>query len=57
MRKPLKKCREKGFPGGSVVVSLSVNAGGTGLIPDLGSRIPHDAKQLSLCTTAIEPVL
>ena len=40
-----------------MVVSLSVNAGGTGLIPDLGSRIPHDAKQLSLCTTAIEPVL
>ena len=40
-----------------MVVSLYVNAGGTGSIPDLGSRIPQAAKQLSLCTTVLEPVL
>ena len=40
-----------------MVESLPVIAGDTGSVPDLGSRIPHAAKQLSLGTTAVEPVL
>ena len=34
--------QKRGFPGGSVVKNLLVNAGNMGLIPDLGrSHIPH----------------
>ena len=44
----------RGFPGGSVVKNLSANAGDMGLIP---GNISHAAKQLSLCTPTIEPVL
>ena len=50
----LKKKKNRGFPGGSVVKNLPPNAGDTGLIPDLGRS--HVLK-LSLCTTTTEPVL
>ena len=47
----------QGFPGGSVVKSLSANAGDTGLIPDPGrSHMPY-MEQQGLCSTPAEPVL
>ena len=30
------------FPGGPVVKTLRFNVGGAGLIPGLGTKIPHD---------------
>ena len=39
------------FPGGPVVKNLPCNAGDVGSIPGQGTKIPHDTKQLSLCTT------
>ena len=36
-----------GFPGGPVVGDPLANAGDTGLIPGLGTKIPHAAEQLS----------
>ena len=47
----------QGFPGGSVVKSLSANAGDTGLIPDLGTSHMLYIEQQSLCTITVEPVL
>ena len=43
----------RGFPGGSVVKNMPASAGDKSLTPDPGRL--H--MQLSLCTTAIEPVL
>ena len=45
-----------GFPGGSVIKSLPANAADMGSIPDPG-RSHIAMEQLSLCTTATEPVL
>ena len=47
----------RGFPGGSVVKNLPANAGDTGSILGLGSKILHAMGQLSLCTTVTEPKL
>ena len=33
------------FPGGSVVKTLPSNAGGVGLIPDLGAKISHPSQK------------
>ena len=35
------------FPGGPVVKNLPSNAGDEGLIPGLGTKIPHALEQLS----------
>ena len=40
----------RNFPGGSVVKNLPANAGDMDSIPDPGTKIPHAAEQLSLCT-------
>ena len=45
----------KDFPGGPVVKNLPCNAEDAGLIPGLGTKIPHAAEQLSLQATATEP--
>ena len=42
------------FPSGPVVKNLPANTGDMGSIPGLGTRIPHAAGQLSLCTITIE---
>ena len=42
------------FPGGPVVKNPPYNAGDTGLIPGLGSKIPHATGQLSPCATTTE---
>jgi len=44
------------FPGGPVVKNPPVNAGDTGLIPNLGTKIPHAMGQLSLRSATTEPV-
>ena len=36
-----------GFPGGPVVGDPLAKAGDTGLIPGLGTKIPHAAEQLT----------
>ena len=46
----------RGFPGGAVVENPPANAGDTGSIPGQGTKIPHAAGQLSLCTATTEPV-
>ena len=48
-----------GFPDGSGVKNLPANAGDTGLTPEppWSGKILHAAEQLSLCTTATEPVI
>ena len=51
----LKKINFRGFSRGSVVKNPPANAGGTGLISDLG-RSQSCAEQLSLCTTNTEPM-
>ena len=43
-----------GSPGGPVLKNLPANAGDTGLIPGLGTGIPHAAGQLSPCTSSTE---
>ena len=49
--------KKKGdFPGGPVVKNLPANAGGTGSIPGLGTKIPHAMGQLNPCTTTTEPM-
>ena len=52
---PLEPLRDMGFLGGSVVKNPPASAGDTGVIP--GLEDPTCAGQLSLCTTAAEPVL
>ena len=44
------------FPGGPVVKDPSCNAEDAGSIPDQETKIPHATGQLSLYTTAREPV-
>ena len=44
------------FPGGPVVKNPPSDAGDTGSIPGLGTKIPHAVGQLSPCTTTTEPV-
>ena len=39
-----------------MVKNLPCNAGDAGLIPDLGTKIPHAMKQQSLRATTTEPV-
>ena len=39
----LKRLIKQGFPGGTVVMSLPANAGGTGLIPGQGRSTCHVA--------------
>ena len=48
------KNSHKVFPGGPVVEDLSSNAGDSGSIPGLGTKIIHATGQLSLHTTARE---
>ena len=45
------------FPGGPGVENPPSSAGDMGSIPGGGTKIPHAAEQLSLCTTATEPAL
>ena len=45
------------FPCGAVVKNPPANAGDTGSSPGRGTKIPHAAEQLSLCTTTTEPAL
>ena len=45
------------LPCGQVVKNLPANAGDTSLILGLGTKIPHAAGQLNLCTTTTEPAL
>ena len=47
----LKKTGNRDFPGGPVVKNLPSNAGDAGSIPGWGTRIPHEAGQLSPCAT------
>ena len=42
---------DRDFPGGPVVKNLPCNAGDVGSIPGQGTKIPHDAGQLSLRAT------
>ena len=42
------------IPGGPVVKNQPSKAGDTGSIPGQGTKIPHAAEQLSLCTTTRE---
>ena len=44
------------FPGGPVIKNPPCNTGDVGLIPSLGTKIPHASEQLSLCTTTRESV-
>ena len=44
-----------GFPGGPVVKNPPANVGDMGSIPDLGTKIPYVAEQLSSCATTTEP--
>ena len=44
------------FPGGPVVKNPPSNAGDVGSIPGWGTKIPHDAGQLSPCAATTEPV-
>ena len=39
----IKMMLDRVFPGGPVVNTVSSNAGGTGLIPGQGTKIPHAA--------------
>ena len=43
------------FPGGPVVKNLPLNIEDMGLIPGLGTKIPHATGQLSLCAAITEP--
>ena len=43
------------FPGGLVVKNLPSNAEDAGLIPGLGTKIPHAIGQLSPCAATTEP--
>ena len=43
------------FPGSPVVKNLPSNAGDAGSIPGWGTKIPHAAGQLSLCSTVKDP--
>ena len=43
----LIKIRCKDLPGGPVVKNLPTNAGDSGLIPSLGTKIPHATGKLS----------
>ena len=38
-----------------MVKNLPCNAGGLGLIPGWGTKMPHATEQLSLCVATIEP--
>ena len=44
-----------GFPGGPVVKNPPANIGDMGSIPDLGTKTPYVAEQLSSCGTTPEP--
>ena len=44
------------FPGGPVVKNPPVNARDTGLIPGLGTKIPHAMGQLSPRSATTEPM-
>ena len=44
------------LPAGPVVKNPPVNARNTGLIPGLGTRIPHAMGQLSLRSATTEPI-
>ena len=46
----------KDFPDGRVVKNLPCKAGDMGSIPGWGTKVPHVAKQLSLCATTTEPM-
>ena len=51
--KNLSKDQPRDFPGGPVVKNPSCNAEDLGLVPGLGTKIPHAAGRLkSLCTAA-----
>ena len=52
----LFKIQTLGFPGGSVVKNLPANGWSQEFNP-WPRRIPHATEQLSLCSTATEPVL
>ena len=60
-REPKKERKKTGtgdFLGGPVVKNLPVNAEDIGLIPDLGTKVPHTVGQRIQCTTtseALEP--
>lgn len=43
-----------GLAGGPVTKNLPCNAD-RGSIPDRGTEVPHDTKQLSSCATTTEP--
>ena len=43
------------FPGGPVVKNLPFNAGNTGSIPGLGTKIPHASETLTLSATNRDP--
>ena len=45
---------KRDFPGGSVVKNPPSSAGDAGSVPGQGTKIPHAAGQLSLCTTTTE---
>ena len=56
MLKPLKIAEVRDFPSGPVVKTLPSNAGGVGLIPGRGAKIPYalwpkkqDIKQKQYC--------
>ena len=53
----LKERGQKGLPCGPVVKNLPSNEKNVGSIPDQGTKIPHAAGQLSLCTVTTEPTL
>ena len=49
------KPHDRDFPGGPVVKNPPSNAGAWGLIPDLGTKIPHPEGQLRLCVLPRDP--
>ena len=49
--------KKKDFPGGPLVNNLPSNERNVGSIPNQGTKIPHAAGQLSLCTVTTEPTL
>ena len=47
---------QEDFPGTPVVKNPLANAGDTGSIPSLGTKISHASEQLCTCTTTAGPM-
>ena len=50
----LVRSQTRDFPGGPVVANPPSSAGDRGLIPGLGTKLPHAMRQVHLCATTRE---